>query len=498
MRRAAALAALCLLPLAAAAQDVTLTSRDGTLSISGEFQGYDGELYRVLTQYGLLTVDGQGVVCDGPACPDLTQFVAEVRVAGEPGMEARILAPLLAGFAESRGFVVRTDGAVTELRAGTEDRVVARFVFLPAPSAEAAEALRLGAAELALSAAAEPDLNARAIGVEALVAVVAPDSPAARMATTALARALSGEVTNWAELGGPDQPLVIHALAQGTGFRRALETRLGQAVVAEEEHATLADLDAAVARDPWGLAVTAASSVDRARRLVLTDSCGFTLQPGPLAVKAEDYPLTQPFFLLTPKRRLPLIAREFMEFLDTPGAAPAIAAAGLIDRGVEETDLLGDGIRLSNAIRAAGPEISVEDLQRLTAAMEGTERLSLTFRFEDGARTLDTHSRDNLADLVRLIGTGRFAGEELVFAGFSDGSGSAAANLDLARDRADLLREEIAAAVPDLSEQRVALSVEAFGEALPIACDESPIGRRLNRRVELWVRAPRGNQAPGN
>lgn len=477
---------------------MTLTSRDGTLSISGEFRGYDGELYRVMTEYGLLTVDGQGVTCDGPACPDLTQFVANVRMAGEAGTDRRVLVPLLEGFADSRGLRAATDGPVTELRAAEGDRVVARFTFLPAEAGGAADALRVGTADMALSAAPEPDLNARAIGVEALVAVVAPGNPAARMATTELARAISGQVTNWTELGGPDRPMVIHALSQGADFRRALETRLGQAVVAGEEHASLADLDAAVARDPWGLAVTTASSVQRARPLTLTDSCGFTLQPGDLAVKAEDYPLTQPFFLLTPKRRLPLIAREFMEYLATPAAAPAIAEAGLIDRGVERTDLLSDGIRLSNAIKAAGPEISVEDLQALTQAMQGTERLSLTFRFEDGARTLDTHSRDNLADLVRLIETGRFAGEELIFAGFSDGSGSAAANLELAQDRAELLREEIAAAVPDLSAQRVALSVEAFGEALPIACDESPIGRRLNRRVELWVRAPKGSPEPEN
>ena len=74
---------LCLLPFSGAAQDVTLTSRDGTLSVSGELRGYDGELYRVMTEYGLLTLDGQSVICDGPACPDLTQFVAEVRVTGE-------------------------------------------------------------------------------------------------------------------------------------------------------------------------------------------------------------------------------------------------------------------------------------------------------------------------------------------------------------------------------------------------------------------------------
>jgi phosphate transport system substrate-binding protein len=253
-----------------------------------------------------------------------------------------------------------------------------------------------------------------------------------------------------------------------------------------------------VARDPWGLAVTAASAVERAKSLTLTDSCGFVLQPGSLAVKAEDYPLTQPFFVLTPQRRLPLIAREFLEFLDTPAAGPALAQSGLIDREVERTDLLTDGTRLANAIRAAGAEVPVGELQRLTQAMQGAERLSLTFRFEDGARTLDAASRDNLLDLVRLVDMGTFDGQELVFVGFSDGSGPAEANLALSRDRAEVLRQELAETLPDLQAGQVMLASEAFGEALPIACDKSAIGRGLNRRVELWVRPATGSPATGN
>ncbi len=498
MRRAAVLAALSLWPLSGAAQDVTLTSRDGTLSVAGEFRGFDGELYRVMTDYGLLTVDGEGVVCDGPACPDLTQFVARIRVAGEAAAGEGVLVPLLAAFAKARGFQIERDGDTIELRETGTGRVVADFAFLPSDPPGAADALRQGTAEIALAATTEPDLNARTLGSEVLVATVAPDSPASVMATTDLARALAGEVDNWSVLGGQDRPLVIHALAGGTGFRRALEARLGQAVVAAQEHATLEELDAAVARDPWGLAVTAASSVRRARVLPLTDSCGFALQPAKSAVKAEDYPLTQPFYLLTPRRRLPLVAREFLDFLSTPAAGPAIAAAGLVDREAEQTDLLTDGLRLSNAIRAAGPEVTVEELQRLTHAMQGAVRLSLTFRFEDGARTLDPASRDNLADLLRLIEAGQFAQQELVFVGFSDGSGTAASNLALARDRADLLREDVAAALPDLVAEGVGLAVEAFGEALPIACDESPIGRKLNRRVEVWLRPFKDTPAPEN
>jgi phosphate transport system substrate-binding protein len=35
---------------------------------------------------------------------------------------------------------------------------------------------------------------------------------------------------------------------------------------------------------------------------------------------------------------------------------------------------------------------------------------------------------------------------------------------------------------------RVDISVAAFGEALPMACDDSAWGREVNRRVEVWVR----------
>ena len=56
--RAAVVAAL-LVPGWAAAQDVTLTSRDGALALAGQLQGYDGEFYRITTAYGALTVDAQ-------------------------------------------------------------------------------------------------------------------------------------------------------------------------------------------------------------------------------------------------------------------------------------------------------------------------------------------------------------------------------------------------------------------------------------------------------
>jgi phosphate transport system substrate-binding protein len=53
-------------------------------------------------------------------------------------------------------------------------------------------------------------------------------------------------------------------------------------------------------------------------------------------------------------------------------------------------------------------------------------------------------------------------------------------------ERAAKVEQELAAVAPDLAPADLPV-VEGFGEALPMACDETAIGRQLNRRVELWV-----------
>ena len=82
------------------AQDVTLISPDEAVEVSGILLGFDGEFYRLDTIYGELTVDGSGVRCEGPGCPNLQDFVAKVTFSGSSTM-GRVLVPaLIKGFAQ--------------------------------------------------------------------------------------------------------------------------------------------------------------------------------------------------------------------------------------------------------------------------------------------------------------------------------------------------------------------------------------------------------------
>ncbi len=474
---------------AAVAQDVTLIAREGGIVLTGVLQGYDGEFYRIDTSYGLLTIDGQGVICEGPACPDLEAPRADIRIVGAGDAGLALSPALFRAFAKQRGLIFEPvpDDTFRALILDPDTRKeLANVSFLSLSPAAADAALAADEADLKLTFQPQDGFVAHSVAMDALMVIVAPDNPTPEISTVNLARVLAGEVANWAAIGGPDMPLVLHALRPEADVQAALSARLGALVAATVLHGDQQALANAVARDPWAIAVTGRSVTLPARRMPLTDSCGFPLLPTPLAVKAEDYPLAIPVLFLAPKRRLPLMTREFLDFLRTPTAQEVILAAGFVDRSASRQPMTADGLRLINAIQGAGEDVTLADLKRLVGLMDGADRLSLTFRFEDGSSTLDAQSRDNLVDLAQLISAKQFRGERMVLAGFSDGSGAAEANLALSVERAGRVQQELAAIAPDLAPEALPV-VEGFGEALPMACDETAIGRQLNRRVELWL-----------
>ncbi len=105
-KRAEVFAALLLFSVwgTAHAQDVTVKSPDGQVDLSGTLLGFDGEFYRFDTVYGEMTIDGSGVRCEGPACPNLQDFVAEISISGSATMGAVLMPSLIEGFGLRNGF----------------------------------------------------------------------------------------------------------------------------------------------------------------------------------------------------------------------------------------------------------------------------------------------------------------------------------------------------------------------------------------------------------
>ena len=248
----------------------------------------------------------------------------------------------------------------------------------------------------------------------------------------------------------------------------------------------------AIEKDPYAIGLGRLSEGGAVKALGLSGACGFAASATSSDIKTEDYPLTRPVFLYTPARRLPKLAREFLSFVISPAAQVVVARTDFVDQGVDELSFRDQGRRFANAITHAGEQITLKDLQTVTAALQGANRLTLGFRFEGGSSTLDAQSRSNVHLLAELLEAGVFDGQDLLFAGFSDGQGGAEINQSLSKRRAETVMKAVRGALGEaFDSERVALTAAGFGEAMPLACDDIVWGRSLNRRVEVWLR-PQG------
>jgi len=128
---------------------VTLTSPDGSVEVSGTLLGFDGDFYRVDTVYGELTVDGSGVTCAGPGCPDLQNYVARLSISGSATIGDVLMPALIEGFALRQGFKA----------------------------------------------------------THAMVAITAPGHPVDEISPANLAAVFAGRIKNWKDIGGPDAPV---------------------------------------------------------------------------------------------------------------------------------------------------------------------------------------------------------------------------------------------------------------------------------------------------
>lgn len=497
------------------AQDVTLTSRDGDVEISGNLLGFDGEFYRVDTVYGELTVDGSGVLCDGPGCPNLENYVARVTLSGAPVI-GRVLMPALI-----EAFAIRNDYSLERvnengksftyaLTDNTTGRLIGEFNFRLNNTDEGFADLLANEADMVMSLrearrgevrrareAGLGDLDARGrsrvLALDALVPVVAPSNPVQAITVPDLARVLAGEIDNWRDLGGPNAPIAVHLRDARSGLGQATEDRLlapidKPLVEGAIRHKDTPALITTVTDDPFALGVTSHSETGNTWELALKGACGFALRATRRAVKTEDYPLTAPLFLYTPARRFPKLVREFLSYMRDPSAQLVIRRAGFVDQSPEEIEINAQGDRFANAIARAGAEVGLGELQRMVKTLAPLRRLTTTFRFEAGSARLDAQSRSNVRQLARAMEVGLYDARRLVFVGFSDGEGPAAANRDIAMRRAKTVRDAVTTAAETANLTRINLEVEAFGEAMPMACDDSAWGPQVNRRVEVWVR----------
>jgi outer membrane protein OmpA-like peptidoglycan-associated protein len=100
-------------------------------------------------------------------------------------------------------------------------------------------------------------------------------------------------------------------------------------------------------------------------------------------------------------------------------------------------------------------------------------------RFATGSQSLTAESSHQLREIADIMRTHPRAKAEIK--GYTDNAGNDAANLQLSQSRAAAVMNEMA----DLGIDRSRMTAEGYGEANPVATNDTAHGREQNRRVEV-------------
>ena len=502
-------------PGSAIAQDVTLTSYDGSISLKGRLVEFDGDNYRLATAIGEITIDAFQVACEGEGCPAPELLASEVVIAGSQSIGSELMPALVEGYAFALDAdISQSAGASTDAlqinMSDLEGRAMADIEIAALGAGGAFRGLLGGDAAIGMSSRpvrpreaqvleqaglgnlADP-ANEHILALDGIITVVHRSNPVRAISTENMAAVFAGQITNWAQLGGPDAPINLYVRDEESGTRSVFESLIMAPAAAQmAERSTVLDsnseLSDAVAADPYGIGFTGFADERNARALGIQEVCGIVTQATPFTIKAEEYPLARRLYLYTTDKAIPPHAKSLLEFATSDDAQDIISSLGFIDQGISSEPVNNQGLRFASSILSAQNTAELLQLRDMAATLVNAERMSTTFRFQPGSSLLDNKAQRDVVRIAEMISRGDFENKDVMLVGFTDSIGRPDLNEALSFRRADQVRQAILESLPDGALQADDINVLGYGEVSPVGCNETFNGRRINRRVEIWVR----------
>ncbi len=336
------------------------------------------------------------------------------------------------------------------------------------------------------------------IGLSALAIVISPKNPITGISPSQIKDMYQGRITNWSGItGGTNTPVSLYGLipAHGesetfcaqimgnTDTKRCVETfsRLAAPPIQEPE-----DMADGVSSAAGGIGYVDLNLKRGARAAPVSFNCGQGVEPTLFRIKAEEYPLTQRLILYSmPGRALNPAAKAFLQFTYSPAGQAALAAAELADLSASTSDPDYASLRLDTireTMDNGRTRVRVGEVKNFEKAIAGADRLTVTFRFQSGTNNLDSRAEADIGRLAALMQQPPFNQSDMVLIGFSSSGGEYTENRILSQERADTVRDRLAAAgVRNVTTLGV-------GPAGAVACNLDPTAASQNQRVEVWLR----------
>ena len=499
------------------AGEVTLQSSDGTVNMTGEFVDFRDNAYIISTALGELRVAASRVNCIGDSCPTFGTVEADITIGGSEVVASGLMPLLLEGYAGALGASAElgNTGQNGELIAklvadeGFGDDL-ASFMVSSTGSNDGFALLLEEKADIAMSSRRIVPDEARSlrdagagnmvdpeqehiIAIDSLVVVTNASNKIETLTTDQLRAIYAGQITNWSEVGGPNMDIVVVGQDAESGTRAVFEDRIfgeeqavltADAQIVENE----GDVSQIVNATQGAIGFLGYSFQRGANPVSLVNECGITMTPDAFSARTEEYALQRRLYLYTRADTASQESREFLDFATSPAADSLISKAGFIGFGVDRREQSLESDRARALLDPSADAYEAGFMRQMLGQMVDYDRLSTTFRFRTGSSQLDERGRIDRDRLVSYLET-QPAGTEVLLVGFTDDVGQFDGNRQLSEERAAQVAQELV----DYAGNRlpgITVSSFGYGEIAPSGCNANQEGRRINRRVEVWIKSP--------
>ena len=175
----------------------------------------------------------------------------------------------------------------------------------------------------------ETGVKAITVAKDGIAIIVNPNNPVADLSVEQIAQLATGEITNWADVGGTDGQVVFMGREAGSGTRDGFESITGtkDACKYQNELTSTGEVIAAVASNPNAIGYASLSAVDETVKAITVGG----VEPTEETVLDGSYALQRNFnFILNSDKKLSEAAQAFVDFATSADASDLIAGAGAV------------------------------------------------------------------------------------------------------------------------------------------------------------------------
>ncbi len=209
------------------------------------------------------------------------------------------------------------------------------FTYNPTGSGSGIQAVSEGRCDIGLSSRAlkdeeiESGLVETTLALDGIAIIVHPDNPVTDLDVETIAKIYTGEITDWADVGGEAGEIVLIGREAGSGTRDGFESITGteDACKYRQELTSTGDVITTVSQNPNAIGYASLAAVGDTVKALAVDG----VEPTEETVMDGSYVVQRPFVLVTREdEELSDVAQAFFDFALSEDSAEIITLAGAV------------------------------------------------------------------------------------------------------------------------------------------------------------------------